>query len=197
LMLVFPSCVGLFALSYEVTMLYGTAKYISAYPVMQVFAIRFMISCLKIIYTDQIMFVYKKEKEISKLLITGGIINLAFKVFLIITKSLSPITAIFTTMISEIVVLVMLHLYTKKVLKVKFSILQFKNIKYLYISLTFIPIVYVIKYFNLGILLTCFISVTICALYYLVFLIATKDDILKYYFDKFTNKLFKNNKLKK
>lgn len=190
-MLIFPACVGIFTLGYEIMMIYGTENYVNAYPVLQAFAVRFMIMSVYTIYANQIMYIHNKEKQLVLMLFAGGALNAVFKVVLFATKQLTPLTAIMTTVVAEVVLLSLLRRYIAKNLDVEFDIFSIKNMKYLYISFTFVPIVYGIKAIGLGVLLNCIIAVPLCCLVYFAILYFTKDDMLMLYVDKLKARLIK------
>lgn len=191
LLLIFPSCVGLFCLGYEVMYLYGTEKWIDAYPVLQMLAVRFIFMAYYTILSKQIMYVYKKERQIVKMLLVGGVLNVIFKIILVTTGNLTPLTVIITTAVAELLMVQIMHRYIRKKLKLDINMYATKNMKYFYISLLFVPIVYTVKAFHLGVLLTSLISVAICCTYYFGFLFFTKDDMLMLYFNKFKARLNK------
>lgn len=193
-MLIMPSCVGLFCLSYEVTMLYATAKYIDAYPVMQMFAIRFIYTSVSTIYTNQILYIFQKEKQLVGMLFLGGGLNVIFNFILLWTGHFTPVTAIASTGIAEIIMLGVMRRYIKRKLNITFDIFKLKNMKYFYLSIPFISIVYFIKIFDLGIIMTCLVSVCVCCVYYFGVLLLTKDQMLLYYIKKVFGKLRKKKK---
>lgn len=183
LMLLFPGCVGLFCLGYEVMMLYGTAKYIDSYVVLQLFALRFIFISFSTIVTNQIMYVYKKEKQIVKILLLGGVLNVIMKAALIAMSMFSPATAVVTTTIAEVIVLLIMYRYIKKILGLNINLFGNRYLKYLYISFPFIVIVGLVKTLNLGALLTCLVAVPICGAYYFAALLLMKDEMLFYFID--------------
>lgn len=190
-LLIFPCCVGLFCLGYEVMYLYGTAKYVDSYPVLQVFAIRFIFTCVHTIFANQILYIYKKEKQLVLMMLVGGVANTILKFALVYLDWLTPVSAIFTTMIAEIIMLAVMYYYIRAVMKIEFNIFDMQNMKYLYLSMPFLPIVYAIKLLNLGVLYTSIIAVAVCGGYYFLSLILTKDKILFFYIDKIKAKLKK------
>lgn len=183
--LVFPSCIGLFALSYEVMMLYGTVKYIDAYPVLMIFAIRFIPSCIITIFSNQIFYIYKKEVPLVLFLSIGGILNVIFNFVLVWVGIFTPSTAILTTGLAEIIMVLFMYYYIRVKMSVSFKLFAFYNMKYLYFSLPFIPIVYFVKMLPMGIIMTSVVSVLICVVYYFGVLFILKDKMLLLFIDKF------------
>lgn len=191
-MLIFPACIGIFMLGYEIMMLYGTENYVSAYPVLQAFAIRFIFSSVYTIYSNQIMYIHQKEKPLVKMLALGGFINVAFKVILVWTGTLTPLSAIITTTVAEIILSLMVRRYIAKNIKTTFDVFHFKNMKYLYLSLLFVPIIGAVKWINFGVILNCVISVPICMGLYFLILFLSKDEMFMLYYTKLINKLKKS-----
>lgn len=176
LILLFPSCIGLFCLGYEAMYLYGGKKYIDSSMVLQLFALRFILISFYTILSNQVMYVFKKEKQLVRMLLTGGILNVVLKYILLFLGILSPETAVITMTIAELLLVIMMYRYIKKELKLEINFLSTRYLKYLYASLPFIPIIYLIKFFNLGVFWTIFISVPVCSLLYVGILFAIKDD---------------------
>lgn len=194
LILLFPACMGLFCLGYEVMYLYGGGeKYIDSSVVLQLFALRFICISFYTIISNQIMYVYKKEKQIVWILLLGGILNVIMKFVLLFFNVLSPSTAVATMTIAEIVVLLIMNRYVRKDLKININLFSSRYLKYLYCSLPFIPIVYLIKRFDLGIILTCLISIPICVIVYFGVLFIVKDDTVLSITNKIKAKFIKTN----
>lgn len=183
-LLIFPSCIGLFCLGYEVTMLYASEKWIAAAPVMQMFALRFIFTSIVTIYSNQVLFIFKKEKRLVQMLAIGGAINVIFKFILLFAGYLTPTLAIAATGLAEIIMLMIMRWYIKYRLKLEYDVLQMKNFKYLLLSLPFILIVYAVKLLGFGVIITSAISVAICCAYYFGILLLTKDQMLKYFAGK-------------
>lgn len=191
LMLIFPSCVGLFCLGYEVMYLYGSTKWVDAYPVLQMLALRFIFMSYYTIMSNQIMYVHKQEKALVKILLIGGVMNVIFKAVLIGVGQLTPVSVIITTAIAEVVMIQILQWYIRHKMKLDINMYSLRNMRYFYCSLPFVPIVYGVKALSLGIIPTCLIAIPICCVVYFALLLIFKDDMLKYYIDKVKQKLLK------
>lgn len=188
LMMCIPSCVGIFLLSYEIMYLYATPNYIESHEVLQLFAVQFIITAMATICNNQILYVHGKERVVLRILGVGGGVNLLAKTILVMTEMLSPTTAVITTMLSELVVLIAMLVYTRKLVDI--NIVKITS-KYLFISLLFIPIVLFIQYIDLSVVLTVILSVVMCATIYLCILLLIKDEILLQYTKKFFLKIKK------
>jgi hypothetical protein len=87
------------------------------------------------------------------------------------------VTAISTTLLANLIILVLEYRMVKKVIKLDLNLFEYDNIKYFYYSLVFIPITLGIKYFIPNILIACVVEVAACGLVYLGILFLTKDSI--------------------
>lgn len=189
-----PACIGLFCLSYEAMYLYTKGAYAYAYPVLQVFAIRFLISSLYNIFSNQIFYIRGKEMPMIKMCLIGGLLNLVFDTILAISGHLTPVTAILSTGIAEIIMLSIMYWYIRIKMKVDFHIFSFNNMKYLYFSLPFLIINWAVRKLSLGVLLNCAIIIPACGLFYVVVLAINKDEMLFYFIDKLKVRFLANKK---
>lgn len=189
-MLVYPVCIGLFCLSYEAMYIYGSDKWVeTSYPVLQVFALRCIITSVYSVFTNQILYLKNQEKTMVKILGLGGGINLVFDSILFATGTLTPVSAIATTGVAELIMLSIMYWFIRRRMRVEFHLFAFRNMKYLYYSLPFIPIVWGIKLLSLGVVPTSVLAVGCCGLYYGLLLLLTKDEMLFFFLDKIKNKL--------
>lgn len=185
-MLIYPVCIGLFCLSYEAVYFYASPKWIAAVPVMQVFALRCIITSVYSIFTNQIMYLHNQERAMVKILGIGGGLNLVLNSVLALTGTLTPVSAIVTTGLAELIMLSFMYWYIRRKMAVEFHLFSFKNFKYLLYSIPFIPITWVIRQFDLGVLVTSIAVAGICGIYYGVLLLLTKDDMLFFFLEKLT-----------
>lgn len=179
-----PVCIGLYCLSYEAMYLYTNGVLAYSYHVLEIFALRFLISCLYQIFTNQILYLRNQEKAMVKILLVGGILNLIFNSLLVVFNILTPVAAILTTTIAETIMLGIMYWFIRVKIKVDFKVFQFSNMKYLYFSLPFIPITWFIKSFSLTVVPTCLIVMPVCGIFYFLVLLITKDDMLQYFIAK-------------
>lgn len=184
-----PACIGLCCLSYEAMYIYTKGAYAYAYPVMQALSIRFLINSLYSIFSSQILYIWGRERDMVKILAIGGGLNLVFDLALMFSGNLTPLSAVISTTIAEIIMLTIMYQYIVRKTTVSFRLFRFSNLKYLLFSLPFFPIVYFVKSFELGILLNIVITVPICAGLYLALLVLTKDDMVFYLLNKIKLKL--------
>lgn len=144
---------------------------------------------LESIFTQQIIYVKRKEKSLVVFLLTGGILNVIFKVILVTIGLLTPITAAATTIIAHSIMLLQEYIYIRKVLKVKFNPFNLARIKYFLISLVFIPIILLIRQLVSSIILIFLLSVLINASLYFIVLYVQKDYVLEVFLGKMREKL--------
>lgn len=183
-LLLFPTCIGMALLSKEIILLYTKPDYMPAVSMLMLFCIYAVIVGYEIILSNQIMYLHGKEKQQVKVIFIGGFINLILNFTLLKLNILDGNTAIITTLIAEGVVVIILKSYIVKHLNINFSLFSIDKLKYLYISLIFIPIILVIKTYITGNLIICLISIPICALVYFILLLIIKDSLIYEFLDK-------------
>jgi O-antigen/teichoic acid export membrane protein len=187
----FPAALGIFALSEEVILLYGGTSnpLMQAIPVLKIFCIYGLTLGIESILTNQVIYVKRKENKLIAFILAGGLLNVIFKVFLIKTGNFDPVTAITTTCISNVVLIILEYIYIRYSLKLNFSLFSLSKLKYLFISLLFIPITALIKMYISSILLISLLSIIINASLYVFILILTKDEIINTFAEKLLSKL--------
>lgn len=176
-LLLFPASIGLLGVSRQVIIIMGkgTNDYLPAVPILMVFSIYMLTIGIDRIIADQILYIFGKEKADAKLVLIGGILNLILNIILVITKTFTGATAIGTTLIANLVVIALEYRLVKKELNLNIRLFAFKNLKYLYYSLIFIPITFTINKYIPNVLLSCTLDVFICCLVYLIILVTTKN----------------------
>ncbi len=193
-MLVYPVCIGLFCLSYEAMYFYGGPNWVdTAYPVLRLFAARCIITSVYSVFTNQIMYLKNREVAMVRILAIGGGLNLLFDTILSLTGKMSPITAISSTALAELIMLSIMYWFIRKKMQVDFRLFSFQNFKYLLYSLPFLPIVWGIRQLHLGVLVTSVLGMGICCGYYGLLLLITKDEMLFFFLEKIKAKLFHKN----
>lgn len=191
-LLVYPMCIGLFCLSYEAMYIYGGPQWVeSSYQVLQVFSLRCIITSVYSVFTNQIMYLKDREKPMVHILALGGGINALFDALLYFSGRLTPITAIATTAVAELIMLSIMYWFIRRRMEVPFRLFAFKNMKYLYFSLPFIPIVWLIRQLSLGVLWTSVLAAGGCMLYYGILLLLTRDEMLFFFIGKIKQRLFR------
>ena len=196
---IIPLSFGLTIIGPNAILIYGSDKYIAAGTLTSLFAIRTIISALDTILGSQILFVNGFEKRITLYTLIAGFINLLLNSLLFINKFYKPEGYLITTMISE-VILLLIYIYFIK----KRSLFNLKNIfkytvKYSLLSSSFFGIYFIINYLyptDMSISIRFFINtfsiIALSGLSYIALLILTKDKI---FFEIFRNILSITNKL--
>ena len=185
----FPAAIGMLVLAKEVILIYGGSKYLDAIPMLKVFAIYIITLGFETILSNQVMYIRGKEKEQVKITFIGGAVNLILNVTLLWTGYFNGTNAVITTMLANIVVIILEYLYIKFVMNLDFNIFSLDKMKYLAISLLFIPITYFIGKFISGVILFTLAVMIINPLVYFLILLVIKDDCLLEIINKFTKKL--------
>ena len=188
-LLLFPASIGLLCLSKEAIYMFGGPSYLSAVPVMMVFAIYMLSIGVEGVIAQQMIYLHGKEKEDAILVLIGGIINLIFNILLVVTGNFNMVTAIVTTLIANLIVIGLEYRLVKKVIKLDINLFSFENMKYLLYSLIFIPITFCIKSIVPNVFIACILEVGICGLVYLGILVLTKDLVFYELVNKILGKL--------
>ncbi|HAT4246478.1 TPA: flippase [Clostridium perfringens] len=187
--ILFPAAIGLFVLAKEVIIIYGGYKYLEAIPILQVFSIYIITLGYEMILSNQVMYVKGKEKEQVKFNFIGGAVNFVGNIFLLFSGIFNGTNAVITTMIANIIVVILEYVYIKAVLKLDFNIFGFDKTKYLIISLLFIPITEFISKFRFETLLFTLVSILVNSIVYFGILLLIKDENLLEALNKFLEKM--------
>ncbi|MGL5150850.1 MAG: oligosaccharide flippase family protein [Clostridium sp.] len=191
LMFLFPAAVGLFVVGKECILIYGGAKFANAIPYMYVFAFYMITIGYENVLSNQIMYLKGQEKTQVKLVFSGGIINLAFKGLLILAGIFGGINAIITTVLANTALVVFQYVYIKRVMRLNISLFSFQKMKYLIISLMFIPITMILRNFVSGVISSFIIIIGVNVLIYFIVLIIIKDDMIMEGISMAKQKIFK------
>ncbi len=176
LFIIIPMCFGVMVLSDEVIFLYAGDKYKACVPVLAVACMMRIIISLESIFTNLIMYPNDQEKKILKISFGCGIINLILNSLLVVFDIFNPATAMFTTAICELLIVIIQHIYVKKKLDIRPKLISKQNLSYLILSIMFIPISYIIKLIDFGFYINIIIIITLCTLLYGIVLILIKDE---------------------
>ena len=178
MLVVFPACIGMACLLREVIRLYSGSSYDAAIPVLAVFAIRSIESSVYMVCANQILYIKNREKFLVKMLLMGGILNVIFNGAAVLFGIFSPLVAISTTFLAEIVLMIVLMRYIHKEMEIPFYIFTKTNLKYLLLSLTFVPVTIGVHLLGFGELLNAAIVVPVCVAIYFGALLLTKDETM-------------------
>ena len=178
-LLLFPIAVGIIILSKEISLFFGGSLYIPAQTVVSIFGIRVIVIVIESLLSNQVIFLHQKEKTIALIYGICGFSNLLLKILLIKFNYFTASTAIFTTMICEILIIFLDLLYIKNYLKINLKIFNFNSLKYFLFSLSFFGIKYILRNIELHYILYSILIFICCSLTYLVLLILSKDECLE------------------
>ena len=193
----FPASIGMFLLSKEIILLYGGSEYMASVPIMMVFSLYIISLGYDTILSNQVMYTRRKEKQQVKIIFIGGLINLLLNILLVVFRKYNGTTAVATTLFANICVIVMENIYVRKVLRVKFNIFSMDKLKYMFVSLLFIPVTFIIRQFTgnifesqeLNAIVISLITVAVNGLIYFLVLFIIKDENLKEVKNKMLNKI--------
>lgn len=176
---IFPVSLGIVTLRDEISLFFGGKDYISASNIVAIFGLRMIVLVFESILSNQVIFLYGKEKIIAIILGSCGFINFLLK-FIIIKGyfgfRFNGSTAILTTILAEILIIIMDYVYIKKYLKLNLKLISINTIYYIGISLVFIPVVEIIKKMTTSYIIVSILSVMICIFIYTLILFLMKED---------------------
>lgn len=187
--IIVPMCLGVFVLSREVIILYAGKKYLMAIVPLMIACITRIFISLESVMNNLVMYPNNREDRILKVSLACGISNLIINYLLVLFKIFSPLTALATTGLVELMVFITHYIYAKKKMNINVQVFSKKNITYIILSLLFIPISIVIRKLNLGFYVTMTLITIICVLLYFIVLYIKKDNNLLFILDKFKGKL--------
>lgn len=178
MLVVFPACIGMACLSREIIQLYSGSSYDGAIPVLAIFAIRSIESSVYMVCANQILYIKNQEKFLVRMLLMGGILNAVLNGLAVWAGVFSPAVAIFTTFLAEIVLMAVLLRYIQKEMEISFYFFTKTNMKYLALSLTFLPVTYGVHLLGFGNVVNVILVVPVCVLIYFGVLLLTKDETM-------------------
>lgn len=173
----FPMSIGISVLGKEIMPFYGGNDYIDAGPVLVVFGIYMITMGYEYILSNQILYLKKKETIQVRLLFIGGIINLVLNYILIKLGIFNAQNSVITTMIANCIFFTMEYIYVRKIMKLKINLFSLDKLKYLLISLVFIPITMMIRHLVSNYILIIIVGILVNSIYYFGFLLITKDKL--------------------
>lgn len=189
-LLLFPIAIGIIILSKEISLFFGGNLYLPAQVVVSIFGIRVIIIIIESLLSNQVIFLHQKEKIIMIIYGICGFFNIILKIILIRFDYFNAATAIFTTMLCEILIIIFDLLYIKKYLNIDLEVFNLRNFKYLLFSLIFFIIKYTLKDLELHYIIYSIVIFICCSLTYLIMLIISKDECLKEILDRLNLKRF-------
>lgn len=182
--LIAPMSIGMALLGGEAVLLYGGEKYIAAGSCASIFAIRSIFWAVQVVLSTQIVFVHGMESRLTALNLICGFLNLGMDTLLYLFGISAPQAYIFTTMLAETVLNLLLILLIRR-----YALMPLKNIftnlfRYLSICLGFIPVYFLVNVFvpkemviNGRFLLNIGLVMVLCAGYYISVMVGLKDAV--------------------
>lgn len=190
-----PALVGLFCLSPEAMRIYTNNAYTYAYPVLMAFSARMLVSSWYSIFTHQILYLFGKENVMVKILLFGGILNAVFDLLLLWWGWLTPLSAVLSTALAELIMLLIMYRYIRVNMGVPFRLFSRRNMKYLIFSLPFLPISWLVRLFTENYLISAAVTVVLCVGCYGGLLLLSGDELLQYVLDRLFGRFKKKNKV--
>jgi O-antigen/teichoic acid export membrane protein len=184
----FPASIGLFCVSKQVIWIYKP-EFVPWTSLMSIFSLYMLTFGIQGVISNQIIYLNKKDKEDVKIFFIGGVCNIAMNVILVLTNMFTGTNSLIATTISNIIVIILEYRIVKKQIQLDIHLFSFENIKYLYYSLLFIPITFMINYFIYSMIVSCTLDVVICGLLYLIILLVTKDVVFFEVYNRSVRKL--------
>lgn len=175
--LVMPISVFLYMLSKEIILLFAGEQYIGTIQPLRFFAIYMIITSFTSIFNHQVMLINRREKKTVLFCLICGIINSIG--LLIFRDTLNSSLVILITTLSECILVGLMAFYAYKKMGILSEVFAFCNLKYLILSLAFIPIILLIKYVFINSVIVLLLSILICILFYFIMLYSCKDFILQ------------------
>lgn len=182
--LVFPISIGLIVLSKEIIYFFGGDTYLPGRSLLVIFSIRLVVIIIEEILATQVIFLNQKERIVALNSLVCGSLNVLIKIILIKTNNFNAWTAIVSTMFCESLLIVISYVYVKKYLKYRINIFRLRYVKYLLLSLIFFLVYYIINKLDLFYFTTSLITISICMLIYLIFLLILKDEYVYLFFER-------------
>ena len=174
-----PMSFGVIVLAREIMWLYSQDVYTYTYPVLICAAVSRIIYGYQSIMTYLVMYVNGKEKRLTLLLFQGGVVNMILDFILVILGKFTPLSSLITTVLSVMVFIFLSARFAKRELALQDIFLTKQIIGYFLISSSFILVSLCINYFNLGYVWNIALEIIICISIYAVYMVMTKDPLVK------------------
>lgn len=182
LFLVVPISVGLSCVSQSIIFLYAGPKYILAVPTMIICSIRILTWTLDTIFANQVIFLKGYELSLTKIYFIGGFFNLTFNSGLYLLGIENPEFYILTTLIAEIIVLMLQVKFIRDRSLSDVKKIQNTFIRYTLASLPFLVIKLAVDQFipfefhmSKEFLMNTGLVIVGCIVYYAMFAIVSGD----------------------
>lgn len=178
LFMIIPMCFGVFVLSKEIILLYAGNKYAEIYPALMIASMARIITTLESVMTHLVMYPNGKERKVAVFCCMYGILNLLSNGALIYSGIFEYKTAMLTTAIADMLFTITELIYARHSLNIKIKIITKATIKYLILSVMFIPVAFIIKSVNMNLPAHTILVVLSCAMLYTSGLMIFHDENL-------------------
>ena len=172
-LLTLPIASLFFCLSKEIVILFAGENYLEAIPSLKIFAIRIVVIVLEAVLYNQIIFLYRREKDLLKLNALCGCLNLGLNG--VLYSFLNPFLAILTTLVSELVFQILCIYYIRTKIGLYITYAKKSNLLYLLLSILFPLWIYVIHLFFTSAFVVIFFSCFLSLITYIIGLYLFKD----------------------
>lgn len=187
LFIIVPMCLGMFVLSKEIILIYAGEKYSFIYPILMLSCLIRISLSIESVFVNLVMYPNNQEKQILKICLSYGLLNLVLNSILVVLKIFTPFTALITTSVAELLYVLTQKIYAKKKLDIDLKIFE-NNKRYFVLGLMFIPISLLIRMINLSFILNTIVIIIVCSLFYVGVLYLMKDENLLLILRKLKNK---------
>lgn len=172
-LLTLPIASLFFCLSKEIVILFAGENYLEAIPSLKIFAIRIVVIVLEAVLYNQIIFLYRREKDLLKLNALCGCLNLGLNG--VLYSFLNPFLAILTTLVSELVFQILCIYYIRTKIGLYITYAKKSHLLYLLLSILFPLWIYVIHLFFTSAFVVIFFSCFLSLITYIIGLYLFKD----------------------
>jgi len=171
--IIVPMGLGIMSISRYVIELLCGIEFMAAVPAMQILSASFVFSALNNCIANQILIPNGAEKFNLISTLIGASFNFAANIIFI--PILAQNGAAITTLLSELLVFIIFAVYCSKH---GMSFFLKKRLKYLFISLIFIPIAIFVDRFSCSAVIKLVLVITLCLVLYGGMLVLTKDELI-------------------
>lgn len=177
-----PASVGVFMLSDEIIFVLGGAQFAPASVALKVLAFDMTILAVERLLTNNVLFIFRKERLLNVIIIGFGVVNLAVKYLM--KGHLTAVNALAVMVAVHLSLTAVQYVYAERRLDVSLGIFCPRNLFYLAVSLLFVPVVLGVKHFIVTPIPAAAVSVAACGAIYWAALFAAKDANLLLLHDK-------------
>lgn len=185
-----PIAFGIFLLAHTFVDVYFGKNYGPVAQNMQILCLFPLVKSYSLFFNKQILMPYNKDALILKSLLTGGLVYIFLAVFL--NPILGSYGASIAMLLSEVVILVLNYIYSRKIQGYSNSIQMSTFWQALISSLAFIPIIYCINFLFQDNVSKVILVISLCILAYTFFLLKVfKNSVIISLYESFLIKICK------